>query len=119
MPVPGTKRRRSKPALPEGRRAHNAGANRQRRYTAGSSTRVESTMTQDDINAQEWQNPDNWTGHVFPGLYFSKRDSRIWVPKRVRALGWTLNLGRTAGAIWALVLLLMPSVLLAGLLFTR
>lgn len=75
--------------------------------------------TQDDINAQEWHNPDNWTGRLFPGPYFSKRDSRIWVPKRVRALGWTLNLAHTAGAIWALILLLMPSVLLAGLLLTR
>ena len=41
------------------------------------------------------------------------------MPKRVRALGWTLNLAHTAGAIWALILLLMPSVLLAGLLLTR
>lgn len=51
-------------------------------------------MGQEDINESEWSNPDNWSG----GLYFSKKDSRVWVPKQVRSLGWTLNLGHRKGA---------------------
>ena len=49
-------------------------------------------------NATEWSNPDNWTGRKWISVYFSKRDSRLWVPKRVRRLGWTINLGHPKGA---------------------
>ena len=56
-------------------------------------------MTQDEINQSEWTNPDNWSDRII-GIYFSKRDSRIWVPKRIPAFGWTLNLAHPAGAWW-------------------
>jgi len=36
-------------------------------------------------------NPDNWKLGIF---YFCRADSRIVVPKRIRGLGWTLNLAR-------------------------
>ncbi len=52
-------------------------------------------MTQDEINEKEWGNPDNWSG---PGFYFSKKDSRVWVPKSIPWMGWTLNLGHPTGA---------------------
>jgi uncharacterized membrane protein len=55
----------------------------------------EATMTQDEINEKEWGNPDNWAG---PGFYFSKRDSRVWVPKSIPWMGWTLNIARPMGA---------------------
>ena len=32
---------------------------------------------QDETNQAEWANPDNWTT-----IYFSKKDSRTWVPKQ-------------------------------------
>jgi uncharacterized membrane protein len=32
-------------------------------------------------------NPLNWKGP----FYFNKKDSRIFVPKHVKLLGWTLN----------------------------
>ena len=51
-------------------------------------------MNQDEINEAEWNNPDNWSG----GLYFSKKDSRVWVPKPIRSMGWTINLGQKKGA---------------------
>ena len=56
-------------------------------------------MTQDEINEKEWGNPDNWAG---PGFYFSKRDSRVWVPKSIPWMGWTLNIARP---MWAYLLL--------------
>ncbi len=57
-------------------------------------------MTQDDINQTEWENPDNWAGAVRMAVYFSKKDGKSWVPKQRPWMGWTLNLGRDAGARW-------------------
>jgi uncharacterized membrane protein len=59
-------------------------------------------MDQHAINNAEWMNPSNWTGPKWLSVYFSKRDSRAWVPKQVRALGWTVNLGQPAGVRWFL-----------------
>lgn len=58
-------------------------------------------MTQEEINELEWKNPDNWS----LGLYFSKKDSRTWVPKSIPSMGWTTNIGKSAGAIWFIALL--------------
>lgn len=52
------------------------------------------------INVEEWHDPDNWGGPRWLEVYFSKRDSRIWVPKRIRKLGWTVNLAHTGGVFW-------------------
>ena len=68
-------------------------------------------MNQTDINEREWANADNWSGGFF-GVYFSKRDTRVWVPKSTPALGWTLNLGQPAGAKRFICLLLLPTAIL-------
>jgi uncharacterized membrane protein len=68
-------------------------------------------MTQDEINRAEWENPANWSDSVV-GIYFSKRDTRTWVPKRVPAFGWTLNLAHSAGAWWLVGLLAGPPLLM-------
>jgi uncharacterized membrane protein len=70
-------------------------------------------MTQDEINQAEWENPANWSDTIV-GVYFSKRDSRVWVPKRLPSWGWTINLGHPSGAWW-LVGLLAAGPVLAGL----
>ena len=57
-------------------------------------------MTQDEINRQEWQDSDNWSGPKWLSVYFSKTDSRTWVPKQIPGMGWTINLGKTAGVCW-------------------
>jgi len=57
-------------------------------------------VSQEKINRSEWENPDNWGGPVFMSLYFSKRDSRIWVPKQIPWTGWTVNLAHTGGVLW-------------------
>lgn len=59
-------------------------------------------MTQDEVNAAEWTRPENWHGGAL-GVYASRRDTRTLVPKRRRAMGWTLNLGRPSGRAAALL----------------
>lgn len=60
------------------------------------------TSEQDSINQQEWNNPNNWSGHKLISLYFSKKDSRTFVPKQITWMGWTVNLGKAEGVYWLL-----------------
>lgn len=69
-------------------------------------------MSQMEINKAEWSNPENWS----MGLYFSKKDSRTWVPKSIRWMGWTLNLGKRAGVCWMLGILIALPVLIVALM---
>jgi uncharacterized membrane protein len=78
---------------------------------------TEKRMTEAEISRAEWDNPENWSDSVV-GIYFSKRDRRVWVPKRRPGVGWTLNLAQPAGAWW-LVGLLAGIPLLAALLGSR
>ena len=72
-------------------------------------------LDQEAVDQTEWENPANWSGPPWLSVYFSKKDSRIWVPKQIPALGWTVNLGRTGGVRWMIgiivgVILLMAAV---------
>jgi uncharacterized membrane protein len=62
--------------------------------------------SREELNDREWADPENWGGPSWCSLYFSKRDSRVLVPKRRPWAGWTFNLARTAGALWFTGLLL-------------
>jgi uncharacterized membrane protein len=66
---------------------------------------------------QEWSSRDNWGDGVF-GLYFSKRDPRLWVPKRNPRFGWTVNLGHPRGGLvmFGIILMagLLPAILVTG-----
>ena len=66
-------------------------------------------MTQEEINRKEWENPDNWSG---PGFYFSKKDSRTWVPKSIPWMGWTINIGQPAGAYFLLATIIGIPILI-------
>jgi uncharacterized membrane protein len=66
-------------------------------------------MKQDRINRAEWANPNNWNGGLF-GIYFSKRDSRVWVPKRQPLLGWTINLAHPRALWWMAAFALIPLI---------
>lgn len=70
--------------------------------------------TQDEINQAEWGNPDNWST-----IYFSKKDSRTWVPKRNPRQGRTINFGNPSGARWVYYFFLVFFVLgcTMGMLF--
>ncbi|HMI47588.1 MAG TPA: hypothetical protein VK481_02860 [Gemmatimonadaceae bacterium] len=67
--------------------------------------------SQQEINDSEWGNPANWRGGLF---YFSRRDSRVWIPKRVPEMGMTLNLARPLGFAF----LVIPLVLIVALIVT-
>lgn len=69
-------------------------------------------MSQQAINEREWRDPANWSAPRWLGFYFSKRDSRAWVPKAVPAFGWTPNLAHPRGA--ASLLLIMLAIALIG-----
>ena len=70
-------------------------------------------MTQDETNRAEWQSPDNWAGPDWMALYFSKRDSRTWVPKKLPWTGFTLNLARREGVYWLFGILVgLPSFMI-------
>ena len=68
-------------------------------------------ITQEEIDRAEWENLANWSHPVF-GVYFSKRDSRIWVPKRTPSWGWTLNMGHPSATWWLVGIILVPAVVL-------
>jgi uncharacterized membrane protein len=59
------------------------------------------------INQAEWSNPDNWSGPRLVSMYFSKRDTRTWVPKQIPWMGVTLNLGKTSGVILFLLIIIV------------
>jgi uncharacterized membrane protein len=66
--------------------------------------------SQQEINEQEWNNRRNWGGPRVMSVYFSKADSRIWVPKPIKFTGWTPNLAHAGGVLWFVGL---PVVLIA------
>lgn len=42
-----------------------------------------------EINEESWSNAANW--RCYGNFYCSKTDSRLFVPKRVKWMGWTIN----------------------------
>lgn len=58
-----------------------------------------------------WENEKNWGGG-FCGWYFCKEDPRLWVPKKVKAMGITINLGHPKGGSTLVGLFLLPTFLL-------
>jgi len=71
---------------------------------------MEESRTQNEINQAEWKNTDNWST-----IYFSKKDTRTWVPKKNLKEGSTINFGSEAGARWVYYLYLL--FLLLGVFF--
>jgi uncharacterized membrane protein len=57
-------------------------------------------VTQQEINKTEWENPDNCTGPKGMSIYFSKKNSRCFLPKQIGGLGPTMNLGKASGFAW-------------------
>jgi uncharacterized membrane protein len=75
---------------------------------------IDENGNQQQINCRRSANPDNWSGPAWLSVYFSKRDTRVWVPKRIPALGWTVNLGRTGGVLWMVGIVAGIMLLLAA-----
>jgi uncharacterized membrane protein len=56
-------------------------------------------MTELEIDEAEWQNSAKWHGGWL-GLYYSRRDSRAFVPKRRQAMGVTINFAKPLGVYY-------------------
>lgn len=76
-------------------------------------------MTQSEINEAEWASDENWGGPRWGSVYFSKKDSRIIVRKRIRWMGWTVNLAHSTGVyLFISVLLGIPMAVILILVLT-
>lgn len=64
-------------------------------------------MDQKKRNRTEWEDARNWSDNLL-GLYFSKRDSRVIVPKRRPMFGWTINLAHPHAAWWLAGIMAIP-----------
>lgn len=76
-------------------------------------------MKQDDINEAEWRNPANWSWRGPLGLYSSKRDTRLMVPKVTPGMGWTLNFAHPGCGYVLIAIVLLPAVFAAANYFFR
>ncbi len=65
-------------------------------------------MSEKERNEREWADSANWSGWL--GIYRSKRDSRLWVPKRLPWMGWTINLAHPKARLALASLALIPAV---------
>lgn len=72
-------------------------------------------MDNKTINHNEWHNPDNWSRKGIFGIYFSKTDTRVWVPKALPVLGWTINFGHPKAVFWLGAVIVMPVLLVLAL----
>ena len=57
-------------------------------------------LNQSTTNQEEWRKEENWGGPNWGAVYFSKRDKRIFVPKRIRWMGYTVNLAHAPGVLF-------------------
>jgi len=75
--------------------------------------RKDEPTNQYSVNESEWDNPANWWGGF---LYHSKRDDRLWVPKRF-GFGYSINVGRPLGLAMAVATLaLIIALIIRGVL---
>jgi uncharacterized membrane protein len=76
-------------------------------------------MNQGATDQEEWQKDENWGGPKWGEVYFSKKDPRIIAPKRIKWMGWTVNLAHTAGILLFVGALFgIPCIVIAILLIT-
>jgi uncharacterized membrane protein len=68
-------------------------------------------LSQKEIDEREWSNPQNWHWAFF---YFSRKDSRTFVPKRL-GFYYTMNFARR-GTLWFFLFLLLLPLAIIGIM---
>ncbi len=63
------------------------------------------------FKASPGNKPDYWIWGMF---YFNPDDPRIFVPKKVQWLGWTLNFGQPMAIVFTIITL---AIIVIGMLF--
>jgi uncharacterized membrane protein len=69
------------------------------------------------MNESSWNNSSNW--YFYESIYYSKNDTRLLVPKKMKWMGWTLNFAHpyayaTFGAIVG-----VPLATTAGIIYLQ
>jgi uncharacterized membrane protein len=59
-------------------------------------------MNEKERNERAWNDPANWIGPRWLGMYRASQDSRLFVPRKPRLAGLTINLAHP-GARWFFV----------------
>ena len=82
---------------------------------------MSSPETQQQVNLEEWNNPDNWSGLGLWKVYFSKRDSRVWVPRLWNGAmsPHTINMGHRWGFPAMCLIFYSATLILLVLVFRR
>jgi uncharacterized membrane protein len=70
--------------------------------------------SQKEIDEREWNDPRNWHWTI----YFSRSDSRTFVPKR-RGYGTTVNFARRGTVLFFLCLILLPLTIVGAVVLSR
>jgi uncharacterized membrane protein len=66
-------------------------------------------MSQVEIDDAEWKKAENWRGGM---IYFSRRDSRPFVPKRHADMGVTVNFAHRTGILFVAGVLAFAGLLI-------
>lgn len=67
-------------------------------------------MDTNERNIAEWNDDKNWSRFGLLGIYFSKVDSRLWVPKATPGLGWTINFAHRGAVAMLLAVIALPTL---------
>jgi uncharacterized membrane protein len=63
-------------------------------------------MNKETIQQEQWlQNPNCWKLGIF---YFNKEDKRIFPPKRIKQMGWTINFAHWQAWFILFIIFLVP-----------
>ncbi len=66
------------------------------------------TDTEKEIFDSMRRNPKSWKGYFF---YLNGNDSRIFVPKRIPGMGWTLNFANPYSYLILLAIIMIPIII--------
>lgn len=78
---------------------------------------MESKEKPSEETLNQWHaDPDNWRLGIF---YFNRRDKRIFPPKKIKALGWTVNFANPISVLSIILIVVLVYVLSRWLDFTK
>jgi uncharacterized membrane protein len=78
---------------------------------------MESKEKPSEETLNQWHaDPDNWKFGIF---YFNRKDKRIFPPKKIRALGWTVNFANPISVLSIVLIVILVYVLSRWLDFTK
>jgi len=69
------------------------------------------------MNESSWNNAANW--HYWGNVYYSKSDTRLIVPKKVKWMGWTLNFAHPWANATLIGVVGVPLATTAGVLYLQ